>query len=64
MAPLSRVHSFRINLNRLVLPVPFLPTMPTLCPVGMFTDALSKSGVPPIANESFFILSINDIKKF
>ena len=41
--PESSVSSFKTNLNKDVLPVPFLPTMPTLWPVGTNADVFSKS---------------------
>ena len=44
----QKIISFKINLNRVVFPAPFLPTTPTLCPVGTNPDAFSKSGTPPI----------------
>ena len=63
IVPLSTPHSFFINLNKLVLPVPLRPTIPILWPVGILTEASSKSAIPPIENDSFFIFNITYSKK-
>lgn len=46
IAPLSGAHSPVIRRKSEVLPVPFLPTNPALAPVGITTDAPSRSVRP------------------
>src|SRR6056300_1880052 len=49
--PESNTNSFKINLNNVVFPVPFLPTIPTLCPVGTNAEEFSKSENQQIEKE-------------
>jgi hypothetical protein len=51
--PVSGVPSLLIILNNVVLPVPFLPTQPTLCPFGMLAEALSNNILPSILKLPF-----------
>ena len=46
IVPPSSVSSPRISRNSVVLPAPFGPTRPTLCPVGITAEAWSNSGRP------------------
>ena len=48
ISPASSASSPRISRNSVVLPLPFRPTNPTLCPAGISAEASSKSFLPSI----------------
>ena len=64
MSPPSTSHSLLMSRNRVVLPIPFWPTIPTLWPAGITADAFSSIGLPSIASKLKEIELPDEIKVF